>query len=368
MNNYQVILGIETSCDETGAAVSSRDEDRITILSNSVASSSTLQAKYGGIIPEQAAREQLKAVIPVIREALLRANKSPEQIEAIAVTYGPGLIGPLLIGVETAKVLSITWNKPLIPVNHHIGHFYANWINNPNPPEFPLIGLLVSGGHSDLILFKNHGDYEYLGGTRDDAAGECFDKCARLLGYPYPGGPVISKFAEMGDPFKYKMPIPMLSSGDLDFSFSGLKTSFITLVEKMFETSKLDPRNAEARWKRITSQSLENQDQVIADLCASLQYSIIKSLVNKTLKAMQNSDINELMVAGGVAANSKLKFTLETELKRKLPAFKLHFPKTEYCMDNAAMIASASFFLDPVPDPVSIQADPNLSLQVESIA
>src|SRR3990167_11088347 len=186
-----IILGIETSCDETAAAVLTNDAKRITILSNVVASSAALQAKYGGVIPEQAAREQIKSIIPVIQEALSEAfPQLPTTnyqlhipIDAIAVTSGPGLIGSLLVGVETAKVLATVWNKPLVPINHLIGHFYANWIGG-KIPTFPCIGLLVSGGHTDLVLFKNHGKYEYLGGTRDDAAGECFDKCARLLNLP----------------------------------------------------------------------------------------------------------------------------------------------------------------------------------------
>ncbi len=365
MNQFKLILGIETSCDETSAAVLENDNGNIKILSNVISSSTELHAKYGGIIPEQAAREQLKAIIPVIQESLDQASNNIDQIDAIAVTYGPGLIGSLLIGVETAKTLALTYNKPLIPVNHLIGHFYANWIQFPAQkplPNFPCIGLLVSGGHSDLVLFKDHGTYEYLGGTRDDAAGECFDKCARLLGYSYPGGPKISKFAELGDPDKIKMPIPMQDSHDFDFSFSGLKTFFLNLVEEKFETSNFDPAKADLRWKRITSNSLKNQDQTIADLCAALQKTIIKSLSQKTLKAMSQYNITELIVAGGVAANQKLKQTLEQELSKQIPNHKLHFPDTSLCMDNAAMIASASFFLSPISDIINLQANPNLSL------
>ncbi len=365
MNNYKIILGIESSCDETSAAVLENNHGKITVHSNIISSSADLHAKWGGIIPEQAAREQLKAIIPVIEEALDKAEKSWDQIDAIAVTYGPGLIGSLLVGVETAKILALTKNKPLIPVSHLIGHFYANWIHTKeiNPlPEFPLIGLLVSGGHSDLVLFKNHNDYTYLGGTRDDAAGECFDKCARLLGYAYPGGPKISKFSELGDENKIKMPVPMQDSHDYDFSFSGLKTFFLNLVENQFETANLDPRVADLRWKRITSKSLENQDQSIADLCAGLQKTIIKSLTSKTIKAMKENQIKTLIVAGGVAANQKLKQTLVKELAKEIAESKLHFPETQYCMDNAAMIAAASFYLEPVLKITEIQADPNLSL------
>ena len=214
MSKHRIILGIETSCDETSAAILEQKNGRIQILSNIIGTSASLQEKYGGVIPELAAREQLKLIIPVIKESLEKASKKPQDLDAIAVTYGPGLIGSLLVGVETAKALSLTWNKPLIPVNHLIGHFYANWINHEsNPiPNFPCIGLLVSGGHSDLVLFKKHGQFEYLGGTRDDAAGECFDKCARLIGYPYPGGPKISKIGEKGNDKAFKLPRPMHDS------------------------------------------------------------------------------------------------------------------------------------------------------------
>src|SRR5438105_2960049 len=223
-----IILGIETSCDETAAAVLEQKNGRIQILSNVVASSASLQAKYGGIIPEQAAREQIKSIIPVIEEALkeafpnytlypipylreAKASSAYTLIDAIAVTYGPGLIGSLLVGVETAKTLATVWKKPLIPINHLLGHFYANWIQS-SPPTFPCLGLLVSGGHTDLVLFTDHGKYLYLGGTRDDACGECFDKCARLLGLPYPGGPEISRLANSGDPKSFNLPRPMINS------------------------------------------------------------------------------------------------------------------------------------------------------------
>src|SRR3989344_8602238 len=240
-NKFKIILGIETSCDETAAAVLQKQGSRITILSNVISSSAQLQAKYGGIIPEQAAREQLKVIIPVIEESLQLSGYSGQEIDAIAVTYGPGLIGSLLVGVETAKTLALTWNKPLIPVNHLLGHFYANFIdggssplrsNNNNYsssersesrstllPSFPILGLLVSGGHTDLVLFKDHMDYQYLGGTRDDAAGECFDKSARLLGLPYPGGPEISKLALKGNPKSFNLPRPTIDSDDFDFSY-----------------------------------------------------------------------------------------------------------------------------------------------------
>lgn len=340
MNQFKTILGIETSCDETAAAVLQKNESGIKILSNIVTSSASLQATFGGIIPEQAAREQLKAIIPVIETAIKDSELKSEQIDAIAVTYGPGLIGSLLIGTETAKVLAQTWSKSLIPINHLIGHFYANWIaksdvkQDPKQaiPQFPIIGLLVSGGHTDLVLFKNHNKYEYLGGTRDDAAGECFDKTARLLELPYPGGPQISKLAKEGDPLKIKLPKPMTASGDFDFSFSGLKTAVGNFVKNNSGFNK-------------------------ADLAAAIEATIIDVLIKKTIQAAEKYQVDEIMVAGGVAANPKL-----SEGLRKIFHGRVHCASHNLCTDNAAMIAAAGFFANEIINPLELQADPNLSL------
>lgn len=331
-----IILGVETSCDETGASVLSKRGDRIEILSNVLSSSASLQSKYGGIIPEQAAREQIKAVTLVIEEALSQAKVKPEELGAIAVTYGPGLIGSLLVGVETAKTLSWVWKKPLIPVNHLIGHFYANWIMHK--VKFPFVGLLVSGGHSDLVLFKGHDSYEYLGGTRDDAAGECFDKCARMLGYKYPGGPKISKMAQKGDPKAFNLPRPMKDSQDFDFSFSGLKTAFYNLVE----TTTLKGRK-------------------LNDLCASLEQAIIDSLIEKVIKAAQINKVDQIIVAGGVAANEKL----ISELKDRFKGVVLS-PPPFLCTDNGAMIAARGLFERPIKNPLTLQAKPGLSLSLDN--
>ena len=338
-----IILGIETSCDETAAAILQKDGERVKILSNVVASSALLQVKYGGIVPEQAAREQIKSIIPVIQENLQVSGYSGQDIDAIAVTYGPGLVGSLLVGVETAKILATIWKKPLIPINHLIGHFYANWISQENisNPTFPCIGLLVSGGHTDLVLFKNHGEYEYLGGTRDDAAGECFDKSARLLNLPYPGGPQISKLAEKGDPTKLKLPIPMQKSHDLDFSYSGLKTA----VANIIHSSKF------------------KEDQK-ADLAAAIQATIIKSLIDKLVKAVQIYKVEQIIVAGGAAANQKL--NAELKIKCKKWNIKLHIPLPHLCTDNGAMIAAAAFYQRETIDPLKLQVNPNLSLTKRS--
>lgn len=322
-----IILGIETSCDETAAAVLTNDENRVTILSNVVASSADLQAKYGGVIPEQAAREQIKSMIPVIEEALLESRVKSQDIDAIAVTYGPGLIGSLLVGVETAKTLATVWNKPLIPINHLLGHFYANWIGGQ--PKFPAIGLLVSGGHTDLILFKDHGRHEYLGGTRDDAAGECFDKCARLLRLPYPGGPNLAKLALQGLALQINLPRPMINSKDLDFSFSGLKTAVANIADK----------------------------SNVADLAASIEQTIVDVLVKKSIQAVKQYGVKNLIIAGGVAANQLLVSNLQLKTK-------LYVPPPELCTDNAAMIATAAFFNNHPIKPNKLQANPNLNLSI----
>ncbi len=368
-----IILGIETSCDETAAAVLEQKNNRIQILSNVVASSASLQAKYGGIIPEQAAREQIKSIIPVIEESLRLASLaqgSSIELDVIAVTYGPGLIGSLLVGVETAKTLALIWKKPLIPVNHLIGHFYANWIppsvvpserssrgnldsikiatsvasllprnDNFEVPAFPCLGLLVSGGHTDLVLFTDHGKYKYLGGTRDDAAGECFDKCARLLGLPYPGGPHISKLAQKGDPKKFKLPIPMKGSKDFDFSYSGLKTAVARIVGS----------------EQVTVDSK-------TDFAASIENVIVQSLIDKVILALKKYPVKNVMIAGGVAANKKLVDRLQVTVDSLKSNIRLHVPPPRLCTDNGAMIAAAGFFQKPIKNPLSLQTDPNLSL------
>lgn len=342
-----IILGIETSCDETAAAVLLKDDKGIQILSNVVASSASLQAKYGGIIPEQAAREQIKSIIPVIETAINDSRLTINDLDAIAVTYGPGLIGSLLVGVETAKTLALVWNKPLIPVSHLLGHFYANFIDST--PTFPCIGLLVSGGHTDLVLFTDHGKYKYLGGTRDDAAGECFDKCARLLGLPYPGGPHISKLAQNGDPTKFKLPVPMRGNKDFDFSYSGLKTAVANIVNSL-------PASPAKRG----GQSIVDSEKV--DLAAAIEKTIVTSLVDKVVMALKAHPVKDIMIAGGVAANQKLVQSLQSTVYSLQSNIKLHIPPPELCTDNGAMIAAAGFFTKTRVNPFKLQVDPNLSL------
>lgn len=314
------ILGIETSCDETAAAIV---EDGTKIISNVVASSAAMHAKYGGIIPDQAAREQVKSILPVIQEALVT------KIDAIAVTIGPGLIGSLLVGVETAKTLAYAWNKPIVPINHLVGHIYGNWLET-EPPKFPALVLLVSGGHTELILMENHGKYKLLGSTRDDAAGECFDKCARILNLGYPGGPAIEKnaksftrspLAQQGETF-LKLPRPMINDKNFDFSFSGLKTA-------------------------VLNRKHENPNH----LAYELQEAISDVLISKTLAAAKKFTPKSILLCGGVAANKRL--------REKIP--QASTPDFKFCTDSAAYIASAAFFnYNPVPWQ-KINADPSLN-------
>src|SRR6266403_2062213 len=279
-----VILGIETSCDETSAAILEKHDNQLLLKSNIVSSSLAIHQKTGGIIPENAAREQIKYIIPVISQALSDAHMQISDITAIAVTYGPGLIGSLLVGVETAKTLSYATGKPIIPVNHMLGHIYANWIDHADI-TFPALALIVSGGHTDLVLFENHGTYKILGGTRDDAAGEAFDKIARLLGLSYPGGPIIEEKAKKGNPKRFTFPRPLVGSGDYDFSFSGLKTAVLREVQSL---GTLD-------------------EQTICDISRATQDAIISVLVKKTLKAAKEYDVSSILLSGGVAANQTLK-------------------------------------------------------------
>jgi len=368
------------------------DGNRVTILSNIVASSAEVQAKYGGVIPEQAAREQLSSIIPVISEAINDSRLTINDIDAIAVTQGPGLIGSLLIGVETAKVLASIWQKPLIPVNHLLGHFYANWIVQSSAvsrqtsdksseslkadseailktdslsPSFPCLGLLVSGGHTDLVLFSDHGKYKYLGGTRDDAAGECFDKCARLLGLPYPGGPNLSKLAEKGNPKAYPIPRPMINSKDLDFSFSGLKTAVLNLINTNPVILSRAKNISQVQDPSLitTRPFFEGQDdKTLANLAASIEDAITDVLVEKTITAIQLHNIDQLIVAGGVAANKILAKKFTQRLAEIIPHARIFIPPPQLATDNAASIATAAFFNYHPIQPLELQANPNLSL------
>ncbi len=330
-----IILGLETSCDETAASVIevNNNKKEINVLSNVISSSLPLHSKTGGIIPEVAAREQVKFIIPVLEKALADAKCSEAEIDSIAVTYGPGLIGSLLVGVETAKTLSFAWNKPIIPVNHLFGHIYANFISEIHNSEFiihtsaakikfPLIGLIVSGGHTDLILMKDHGKIKWLGGTRDDAAGEAFDKIGRLLNLKYPAGPEIENLAKKGNPKAFTLPRPMIGSADFDFSFSGLKAAVAREVK--------------------TIEQLNNE--TISDICASAQEAIVNVLVKKTIKAAIKFKVKSILLGGGVAANQKLRDEFKLEIRNLKLEIPLFVPEKSLCTDNGAMIAAAAVF------------------------
>ncbi len=406
------ILGIETSCDETACAVV---EDGTRVLSSVIASSADMHAKTGGIIPEQAARRQVESIIPVIQQALEEALGNPkleyrnskqitnhksqtpsklpnhqinkslvDKVDAIAVTYGPGLIGSLLVGVETAKTLSLVWDKPLIKVNHLVAHIYANFVSDENKkqgtrlqqlccrhceqaknkqitncniqhskfyiPKFPALALVVSGGHTDLVMMESHGSIKWIGGTRDDAAGEAFDKTARLLGLPYPGGPAISKSAE-----KYfseitnqkvkgsltKFPRPMIHDKNYEWSFSGLKTAVLNDVKK-------------------------NDSVDVLEYSAEIQESIVDVLVEKSVRAIKEFAPKSFLLSGGVAANKRLREKFKLKFEKDSMEINFHVPQIKYCTDNAVAISSCAYFNQDFSSWRDLIADPELTITGES--
>lgn len=341
------ILGIESSCDETAAAIV---EDGKKLLSNVVVSQIDIHKEYGGVIPEIAARSHIEAINPVINKALAEANLTIDDVDAIAVTYAPGLIGSLLIGTLAARTLAILHHKPLVKVQHVEGHVYANFLNEKQP-EFPLLALIVSGGHSQLVLFKDHGNYELLGQTNDDAIGEAFDKVAKILGLPYPGGPTIARAAKDGDKFKYHLPDAKLKH-PYDFSFSGLKTAVLRAVQKEVGVS-YDFPSFKLKDKLKTSE--------INDFAASFQYTATKTLVTKTVKAYNEFQPKSVVIAGGVAANQELR----EQLKAALP-IDIDYAPISLCTDNAAMIATLGYYKfmnGKVTDPYELEVIPSISME-----
>ena len=309
------ILGIESSCDETAAAVV---ENGVTILSNVIASQVEIHSLYGGIVPEVASRQHMLAIIPIIEQAMSDSSIAPADLSAIAVTNGPGLAGSLLVGVNAAKALALAWNKPLIGINHLEAHIYANWLEE-NTPGFPIVSLIVSGGHTELVLMKDHGRISRLGGTRDDAAGEAFDKVSRILGLGYPGGPVIERVSKEGAPI-HRLPRAWLKGSD-DFSFSGLKTATLHLAQKL----------------KITPSA--HQHPQASNVAASFQESVVDVLVTKTVSAAQREGANYILLAGGVAANRALR-----EAFIRQSPIRVLLPRPSLCTDNAAMIATCGYF------------------------
>jgi len=312
------ILAIETSCDETGVAIYHDDHHgQGHVLSNHLSSQIAIHARFGGVVPEIASREHDKALPPMVADAMAEADLSWADIDALAVTSGPGLMGALLVGTSFARAMAMIHQLPLMPIHHLEGHILAAGLSTTLPP-MPFVALLVSGGHTLLVLVKQVGEYELLGQTLDDAAGECFDKSARLLGLAYPGGPEISRLAKEGIQGRYKLPRPMIHRDHCDFSFSGLKTAVLHASKKI----NLDDR------------------QQCCDLAAEIQSAICDVLIKKTMRACSEQGVAHVMLAGGVAANAQLREQLAKEAQ--LSGIQAHIPPAHYCTDNAAMIAYAA--------------------------
>ncbi len=351
------VLGIESSCDETAAAVV---EDGKHLLSNVVASSMDLHAQYGGVIPEIAARSHIEAIIPAIEQALSDADCDWCDIDAIAVTHGAGLLGSLLIGVLTARTLAITKKKPLYAINHVEGHIYANFLTATTlsgyrlpgtQPKFPMLGIIISGGHSQLVIWRDHFDYTLLGQTQDDAIGEAFDKVARILGLPYPGGIHVSLKATNGNPQAIKLPKARMES-KYDFSFSGLKTAVLRVAQELVG-------------KDYTLPSMELpgllSDAQKADIAASFQRIACETIVDKALQAYKEFQPKSVVIGGGVAANSELR----RQLAERIP-FPIEYTDVKLCGDNGAMIATLGCYhamkKRPVANPLTLDVTPNLSM------
>jgi len=313
------ILAIETSCDETACAVLENGRE---LLASTVASQMDIHARYGGVFPEVASRQHVLSIVPVVEQTLVQSNLSLKEMDAIAVTRGPGLAGSLVVGVNLAKGLALGTGLPLVGVNHLEGHIYSSWIYNagesvPPEPQFPLMALLVSGGHTELNFVTDHLTYQRLGSTLDDAAGEAFDKVARLLGLSYPGGPSIQRASESGDPARFRFPRAKLE-GTYNFSFSGLKTAVLYEVNALKKKSTTLP---------------------VEDLAASFQSAVVDVLFRKTLQAARDYNAKEILVAGGVSANRALRQAFQSQTE-----FKVHIPAFTLCTDNAAMIAAAGYY------------------------
>ena len=314
-----LVLGIESSCDETGVALVRTREGAVPeLLGQALHSQIAMHADYGGVVPELASRDHIRRIIPLANQALAQAGQALAAIDVVAYTRGPGLAGALLVGAGVACALGAALRKPVLAVHHLEGHLLSPFLS-ADPPEFPFVALLVSGGHTQLMRVDGVGQYELLGETIDDAAGEAFDKSAKLLGLGYPGGPALARLADFGDATSFKLPRPLLNSGDLDFSFAGLKTAVLTQARK-FEGSPCEQQRA--------------------DLAASTQAAIVEVLVKKSLKALAQTGLNRLVVAGGVGANAALREQLNAACAAR--GARVHYPELALCTDNGAMIALAA--------------------------
>ncbi|MDB5177216.1 MAG: tRNA threonylcarbamoyladenosine biosynthesis protein Gcp [Candidatus Saccharibacteria bacterium] len=355
------ILGIESSCDETAASVV---EDGFRLLSNVVHTQIDIHTQYGGVVPEVAARSHIEMINPVINKALSDADCTWDDIDAIAVTYAPGLIGSLLVGTLAARTLAVIHNKPLYPIHHVEAHVYANFLTEAGgrnselgigelpskQPNFPMLALIVSGGHSQLVLFRDHGDYELLGQTQDDAVGEAFDKVAKIIGLPYPGGPSIAKAAMEGDAYKYKLPKARLDN-PYNFSFSGLKTATLRAVQAETGNDYTFPSHELAA---LLSDTQRN------DFAASFQRVAVETLVDKAEKAFRDYSPSSVVIAGGVAANQELR----RQLSERLP-LAIEYAPMQLCTDNAAMIATLGYFYaqkKEATSPYDLEVIPSLSM------
>jgi N6-L-threonylcarbamoyladenine synthase len=327
-----VILGIESSCDETAAAVV---ENGTAILSSVIASQMDIHARYGGVVPELASREHLRAIVPAVRTALEQASKTFDGISAIAVTEGPGLIGSLLVGINYAKALSFARGIPLIGVNHIEGHIYA--VASQHQVELPALALVVSGGHTHLYEVSPGHRYRLLGKTRDDAAGEAFDKVGKLLGFGYPGGPVIDQLAPHGNPSAVKFTTPKMKGNTLDFSFSGIKTAVLRFVESHNMTEEIAARRASGAVK--AEEWLKVTPKATLDLVASFQHAVIDELLKRAVRSAEEIDASSIIISGGVACNAGL----QAAAKNRRLAWPVYFPTPGLATDNAAMIAAAAF-------------------------
>ena len=327
-----LVLGIESSCDETGVALVrvAGAGEKPELLSHALHSQIALHQPYGGVVPELASRDHIRHLVPLVRHAMSQAQLKLSDVDVFACTQGPGLAGALLVGVCAAHALAFSLNKPMINIHHLEGHLLSPFLSS-DAPEFPFVALLVSGGHTQLMKVQGVGQYELLGETIDDAAGEAFDKSAKLIGLPYPGGSHLSRLAQQGDPKAYEFPRPLLHSGDLDFSFAGLKTSVWQQVKKLGESPT---------------------EQQRCDIAASTQQAIVDVLAKKSMKALQQTHMKRLVVAGGVGANRLLRETLNQQCAKK--GIRVHYPELEWCSDNGAMIAMAAA--------MRLQKDPSQAL------
>lgn len=343
------VLGIETSCDETCAAVIEKGR-----LCSNIIASQDVHIGYGGVVPELASRMHMEHITTVVQKAFERSRCTPSQLGAIGVTYGPGLIGSLLVGLNFAKGLSLQLGVPLLGINHLDGHLFSNNLEPANGPQPPFITLIISGGHTILIHVRDWGQYELLGETQDDAAGEAFDKVARILGLPYPGGPQIENLAKLGRADAIKFPVAKLKDAPLDFSFSGLKTAVLYHVQKEHRDKGELPQQSKA------------------DIAAAFQYALITAIVETIARAYQQHPVTAVAIAGGVACNKSIRAAM-TELGKALE-FSLFYPKPVYCTDNAAMIARAAYFYmtadsrrSRVAPPTGLAITPDPGLKLPSI-